>query len=175
MTSAPVKDQTLQKSKEETLRRTKMDKSAPFFKNTKVLSCSRVVVKNGQAVAVAFPQKKTGYKATGSYGNTGKSAETVSVSHAAHSQGYYMHAGMGSKPLVNYNPNSARNRLPQTSVMMPYKNSSQVIIGNPSAVDKGVYRTTYKCYYTPHALGTAVTNGGILSELTRQAHKQQLK
>eukprot|EP00826_Nyctotherus_ovalis_P053143 TRINITY_DN685_c0_g1_i1.p1 TRINITY_DN685_c0_g1~~TRINITY_DN685_c0_g1_i1.p1 ORF type:complete len:117 (-),score=7.85 TRINITY_DN685_c0_g1_i1:26-376(-) len=97
------------------------------------------------------------------------------TSSAAHSQGYYMHAGMGSKPLVNYNPNSARNRLPQTSVMMPYKNSSQVIIGNPSAVDKGVYRTTYKCYYTPHALGTAVTNGGILSELTRQAHKQQLK
>lgn len=86
-----------------------------------------------------------------------------------------MHAGMGVKPLVKYNPNSARNRLPQNSVVMPYKNSSQVIIGNRPAADKGIYKTTYKCYYTPHALGVAVTNGGILSELTRRAHQQQLK
>lgn len=77
MTTA--KDQPVQKSKDETLRQTKMDQSAPFFKNTKVLSCSKVIVKNGQAVAVAFPQKKTGYKAAGSYGNTGKSSETRSL------------------------------------------------------------------------------------------------
>lgn len=86
-----------------------------------------------------------------------------------------MHAGMGSKPLVKYNVNSARSRLPQNSITMPYKNSSQVMIGDRSSVDKGIYRTTYKCYYTPHALGTAMTNGGILSELTKQAHKQQIK
>ena len=86
-----------------------------------------------------------------------------------------MHAGMGAKPLVKYHVNSARNRLPQTSVAMPYKNSSQVIIGDRSGVDKGIYRTTYKSYYTPHGLGVAITNGGILSELTKRAHKQQLK
>ena len=77
MKSNSAKDQG--RSKEEMWRKTKMEQSAPFFKNTKVLSCSKVVVKNGQAMAVAFPQKKTGYKAAGSYANSGKSSETVSV------------------------------------------------------------------------------------------------
>ena len=74
------KDQELRKTHEEVLKKTKMDQSAPFFKNTRVLSCSKVVVKNGEAVAVAFPQKKTGYKAAGSYGNASKSSEKKSVS-----------------------------------------------------------------------------------------------
>ncbi len=64
---------------EETLRQTKLEKSAPFFRNTRVLTCSKVVVKGGEAVAVAFPQKKTGYKAPGSYGNMSKSSETKSL------------------------------------------------------------------------------------------------
>ena len=64
----------------EGLRKTKLDQSAPFFRNTRVLTCSKVLVKNGEAVAVAFPQKKTGYKAPGSYGNMSKSSETRSLS-----------------------------------------------------------------------------------------------
>ena len=63
----------------EALVKTKTEKSAPFFKNTKVLSCSKVVVKNGEAVAVGFQQKKTGYKAPGSYGNMSKSSEKLSI------------------------------------------------------------------------------------------------
>ena len=61
------------------LRKTKMDKSAPYFRDTKVLTCSKVLMKNGEAVAVVFPQKKTGYKAPGSYGNMSKSSERKSV------------------------------------------------------------------------------------------------
>ena len=64
----------------EELRKTKLDKSAPFFRNTKVLTCSKIIVKNGEAVAVAFPQKKTGYMAPGSYANMSKSSETCSFS-----------------------------------------------------------------------------------------------
>lgn len=77
MSSISHRDQTQQK--EEMLRKTKMDQSAPFFKNTKVLSCSKVIVKNGQAIAIGFPHKKTGFMAPGSYGNTGKSSEKMSV------------------------------------------------------------------------------------------------
>ena len=80
MKSTLAKDQSLRKTKEEAWRKTKLEGSAPFFKNTKVLSCSKVVVKNGQAVAIGFPHKKTGYMASGSYTNSGRSSETVSVS-----------------------------------------------------------------------------------------------
>ena len=60
------------------LRATKKEKSAKYFENTKVVSCGQIVRKNGQAVAVGFPQKKTGYKAPNSYVNTQRSTETVS-------------------------------------------------------------------------------------------------
>jgi len=57
---------------------TKMDKSAPFFKNTRVQTCSHIVRKNGKAVAVQFPLEKTGWKAPTSYQNTKRSSETTS-------------------------------------------------------------------------------------------------
>ena len=68
------------KDKSEAMRKTKLDQSAPFFKDTKVMTCSKIVMKNGEAVAVSFPQKKTGYKAEGSYTNMSKSSEKKSIS-----------------------------------------------------------------------------------------------
>lgn len=58
----------------------KAAKSAVQFKTTRVASCSQVLVKNGQAVAVPFAQKLTGYKAKNSYVNTKRSSETASMS-----------------------------------------------------------------------------------------------
>jgi hypothetical protein len=69
----------MRKTKDDMLRKTKLEKSSPFFRDTKVLTCSKVMVKNGEAVAVAFPQTKTGYKAPGSYTNMSKSSETKSI------------------------------------------------------------------------------------------------
>lgn len=43
-----------------------------------------------------------------------------------------LHVGVGKKPLEPYNPNSYRNRLYQQQVTMPYKNASQIIIGDRS-------------------------------------------
>ena len=54
---------------------TKMDKSAPFFRNTRVQTCSHIVTKNGKTVAVQFPLEKTGWKAPTSYQNTQRSTE----------------------------------------------------------------------------------------------------
>ena len=75
-----MKDKTLEEANREVLRKKKLDQSAPYFRNTKVLTCSKVLIKHGEAVAIAFPQKKTGYKSRGSYTNTSKSSELVSVS-----------------------------------------------------------------------------------------------
>jgi hypothetical protein len=41
-----------------------------------------------------------------------------------------MHVGMVNKPLVTYDPNSYRNRLPIGGVIMPHKNKSVVEIGD---------------------------------------------
>ena len=69
------------KTVQDELRKTKLEKSSPFFRDTKVLTCSKVLVKNGgEAVAIVFPQKKTGYKAPGSYTNMSKSSEVKSLS-----------------------------------------------------------------------------------------------
>ena len=62
----------------ETYRNKKMTESAPFFRTTRVQSCSHVMVNNGIAVAVAFPLEKTGWKHPNSYTNTSKSSETTS-------------------------------------------------------------------------------------------------
>lgn len=57
----------------------KAAKSAAQFRSTRVASCSSVLVKNGQAVAVPFAQKLTGYKAKNSYVNSKRSSEVASM------------------------------------------------------------------------------------------------
>jgi len=41
-----------------------------------------------------------------------------------------LHAGMIRKPLEPYHPNAHRSRLPSPTLVMPYKNSSQIVIGD---------------------------------------------
>jgi len=77
---ADPKKEEMRKTKEEAMAKTKKETSSPFFRDTKVLSCSKVLVKNGEAVAVAFPHKKSGYQAPGSYENTSKSSFRTSLS-----------------------------------------------------------------------------------------------
>ena len=86
-----------------------------------------------------------------------------------------MHVGMIKKPLAPYNPNSFRSRLPQPTVVMPYKNSSQIVIGDRSSDDKRLFRTMNQLYQVPPQLENAVTNGGILAAQTKWIHKQQTK
>ena len=56
----------------------KQTESAPFFRTARVQTCSHVMVKNGKAIAVAFPLDKTGWKNPNSYNNTKRSSELES-------------------------------------------------------------------------------------------------
>ena len=56
----------------------KQNESAPFFRTARVQTCSHVMVKNGKAIAVAFPLEKTGWKNPNSYNNTKRSSELES-------------------------------------------------------------------------------------------------
>ena len=70
---------------------------------------------------------------------------------------------MFKKPLEPYHPNAFRSRLPQPTIVMPYKNSSQIVIGDRSSDDKRLFRTTNQLMQIQPNLENAVTNGGILS------------
>ena len=58
----------------------KMTESTPFFRTTRVQTCSHVMMKTGRAIAVAFPLDKTGWKNPNAYGNVKRSSETESWS-----------------------------------------------------------------------------------------------
>lgn len=58
----------------------KMTESTPFFRTTRVQTCSHVMMKNGRAIAVAFPLEKTGWKNPNAYGNVKRSSEVDSWS-----------------------------------------------------------------------------------------------
>ena len=51
------------------------------------------------------------------------------------------HAGMMKKKLAPYHPTAHRSRLPVPSVVMPYKNSSQIVIGDRSTHNKHHFKT----------------------------------
>ena len=69
---------------------------------------------------------------------------TVSIlySRKTFGQQSYHHVGMAKKPLMPYNPNSVRSQLPKPTVVMPYKNSSQIVIGDRSTLDRRNFKTT---------------------------------
>ena len=97
----------------------KLEKSCQEFRNTRVTSGSQVLVKNGKNVCVAFKQIKKPEDLRAK-----RSSETTSFAQDMFKPREFLHAGMTKKPLVRYDPNSYRNRLPSPTIVMPYKNSS---------------------------------------------------
>ena len=147
--SASVREQKVFENieKARALHDEKLNKSNVNFKNTRVTSCSGVLMKNGKAVAMTFKQPAKCYQKEG---DPLRSSETRSIaayvsnifiyfpkdicSYHFYSEMFKprmtLHAGMARKPLEPYNPNATRSRLPQPTIVMPYKNSSQIIIGD---------------------------------------------
>jgi hypothetical protein len=146
----------------------KVTKSPQFFQSTRVDSCQYVSTKNGQTVAVSYPVTKTGYKAPNSWVNQKRSSETVSHSGATYKVHSIMHTGMDRKPLVPYNPDSYRNRLPSADYVAPYRNASQFEIGDRTACSaKSVFKTTNQALLTSKNILEGLTNQGIISEKTK--------
>lgn len=149
---------------------TRSASASPFFNNTRVRTCQTVRVSNGVPFAVAFPQKKTGYKAPNSWVNQRRSSETSSFAAAMYKPVPVMHAGMRAKPLVPYSPLAYRSRLPTEDFVPPYKNSSQVEIGDRSQPLRNHFKTTASSYMVATDLGGFTSNQGIVARRT-QWHK----
>ena len=126
-----------------------------------------MLYKNGKAIAVSFPPQKTGYKHKNSYVNQRRSAETKSMAASAYGKKAFYHAGMPMKPLTPYHPNAHRSRLPTPTVVMPYRNASNIVIGDRTSDFKPNYPR-----YPRHSLKDATTNGGILATRTKWFHSR---
>ena len=157
----------------EEFQKIKDDNTAPFFKQTRVHTCSHVMMKNGQAVAVSFPLEKTGWKAKNSYVKQARSTERASVNKDSYKMRMNLHAGMNFKPLEPYTPNAHRSRLPTPTVVMPYKNSSQIVIGDRASDYRRQFTTTNSVRFPKYKLDDPTTNGGILSTRTKWNHYMQ--
>ena len=81
---------------------------------------------------------------------------------------------MSKKPLMRYDPNAVRSQLPKPTVVMPYKNSSQIVIGDRSTLDRRQFRTTNSLFQLRPDLTEQTTNGGILSSKVQWIHKHQV-
>lgn len=110
---------------------TAKNKTDKFFKQTKVDSCSHVLVKNGQSLAVPFMvTNNKGYPPNHYKYVPEKSEGNKSVYRKDYTPKPFMHAGMGKKPVVPYSPDSYRNRLPIGGIVMSHKNKSVIEIGD---------------------------------------------
>ena len=146
----------------------KVASSAEMFKKTKITSCSKILAKNGQAVCMAFtngapkpvnPTEK-------------KLPETTSMNTEQYKPRENLHAGMIKKPLEPYHPNAHRSRLPQPTVVMPYKNSSSIVIGDRSTYYKRQFKSTNQnVFVKPKPFESS--NQGIISSLTQRGHHLQ--
>lgn len=148
------------------------DKTDKFFKKAKVNSCSHVLVKNGQSLAI--PCKIVNSKGLGmnSYKLFPSNANNFkSVYQKDYNQKPNMHVGMKKKPLVPYDQMSYRNRLPIADFAMGYSNKTNFTLGNPNLINRKQWISTSKDTYSYPQI-VPVSNTGILSDMAKMSHKK---
>jgi len=142
----------------------KVEATARYFEKGKVDSCNQIVFRNGQAIAKPFYDPKLQNRSL--YSTKVVSTEKRSLSHQMHRVKASPHAGMRKKPLEPYSPNSQRSMLKHEEAPIPYKNTSNIVIGDRFNKDKRQFLTTAQNLLRAPRLEYC-TNPGILSEKTK--------
>ena len=112
-------------------------------------------MKNGQSVAIPFKAPPLPQDL-----RLKKSSETFSIAKDTYKVRNNLHAGMIRKPLVKYDPNAHRSRLPSPTIVMPYKNSSSIIIGDRSSEDRRLYVSSNKDAFSKIEAHHRLMHGG---------------
>ena len=98
--------------------------------------------------------------------------EKRSISHDVYRVRNHLYAGMSNKPLQPYNPEAHRSRLKTEEFHVPYKNTSQIVIGDRGSNYKKHFVTTAQnLLKTPKPVMT--TNLGILSEQAKWQRQKE--
>lgn len=148
------------------------DHTAPYFKNVRVNSCSKILVKNGQSMAIPYRIVNSKGKRLNHflyYSKIGKNNFKSSYQ-LDYCLKRSMHVGMGRKPLVPYDPLSYRNRLPIDDFVINQQRKNEFILGNPDMVNRKRWVSTSKdSYKIPKEL--PISNDGIISDITKRVHR----
>ena len=79
------------------------------------------------------------------------------------------HLGMNRKPLVPYNPNHTRSKLPEDVGFRVIRNFSAFDIGEEGLINRKQWISTYKNSYRPITV-KRISNPGIISDQAKRAH-----
>ena len=143
----------------------------PYFRKTKVDSCSHILVSNGKTLAVSFGIKNR----RGRNLNHFKSVPgKLSVNKSTYMQDYHpypnMHAGMGKKPLMPYSPDCFRSRLPINGIVNGAANNrSYLQLGDKALISNKDYNSTYRIAFKWPRI-VPISNSGICADMAKAAH-----
>ena len=143
----------------------------PFFKNTKVGSCSHVLVTNGKTLAISFAVKNRRGRGLNHFKTVpGK----LSVSKSTYMNDYHLfpnlHAGMGKKPLMTYSPDSFRSRLPLNGIVSGAANNrSYLDLGDKGIINRNQWGSTNRLSYQWPRI-VPISNSGICADMAKAAH-----
>ena len=147
------------------------EKGDKYFRSTRVGSCRRIVVKNGLPFALSFKVKNPRGEPMTHFNHTLKQLPRNPTSYFLDycTKKEENHLGMNNKPLVPYNPNHTRSKLPDDVSFRPFRNISAFDIGREGLVNRKQWISTYKDSYKPIAI-KRISNPGILSDIAKRAH-----
>ena len=145
-------------------------KTNTFFQNAKVNSCSYVMVKNGQSKAMPFTIINQRGRGLNHFKTVPKRSEEVK---SVYEKDYFpvpdLHCGMGKKPLMPYNPDCCRSRMPKTGIVMGLNNRSYITLGNTNNINRKQWLTNYRDNFRWPTV-VPISNPGINSEISRRKH-----
>ena len=141
--------------------------SDPFFRNSRVNTCSKIVIRNG--VPVAICNRPQTAKAIVLYTEPAMKEDKRTIYQVDYAPKPNMHAGMKKKPLVPYTPDCYRNLLPVHSRYRNPGNTSQITLGDPNMINRKQWKSTHRVSYT-RPKSSYISNQGILSDQAKRAH-----
>ena len=147
------------------------DKGDKYFRSTRVGSCRRVVVKNGLPFALTFKVKNPRGEPMTHFNYTLKQLPKNPTSYFVDycTKKEENHLGMDKKPLVAYNPNHTRSKLPDNVEFRAFRNLSAFDIGKEGLINRKQWKSTYKDSFKPTTI-KRISNPGILSDLAKRSH-----
>ncbi|CAD8067162.1 unnamed protein product [Paramecium sonneborni] len=147
----------------------KQEKSYPFFKDTRVNSCSYIQMKKGNPYAIPYYEIAN----KSQIDNQNKSTYITSTYNDDYKPKPNFHVGSEKKALQPYTMGSFRSRLPQPDAPILTKNASQVEIGDRHFNVKRHFLSTAHNVYGNFGKFGNISNPGILSEKTKWHHHLQ--
>ena len=150
---------------------TKHNLGNAYFNNSRVGSCSFVLVKNGQCLAVPF-------KITNRRGRSLNHFKTVPEKLTTNKSTYVndflpignIHCGMQKKPLIPYSPDCYRSRLPINGIISGAAiNRASIELGDLNMINRKQWKTTYKDSFRVPSI-VPVANGGIAADMAKASH-----